>query len=71
MFNPISFFCSSNLLVSHHELNFCTLTVVGWVERSEILVDAHLAIRPVFILDRLDLIGFNIYFDTYYTKSQK
>ena len=42
MFNPISFFCSSNLLVSHHELNFCTLTVVGWVERSEILVDAHL-----------------------------
>ena len=39
--------------------------------RSEILVDAHLAIRPVFILDRLDLIGFNIYFDTYYTKSNK
>ena len=42
-----------------------------WAERSEILVDAHLAIRPVFILDRLDLIGFNIYFDTYYTKSKK
>ena len=42
-----------------------------WVGRSEILVDAHLAIRPVFILDRLDLIGFNIYFDTYYTKSKK
>ena len=35
MFLDFFFFCRSNLLVSHRELNFCTLAVVGWSWRGQ------------------------------------